>query len=120
MKTITFNGATLTLAPIDDDRQEMFSAWVKRQTLHELRALKPFATDAENAELMQVFVGNLSSGAYEWGMPATLAAAISPAGAKHLALLVLGQNAGFDRPEAIEALWNDKEAWEAYCDAIAA
>jgi len=113
--TFQFKGKTFTVSPIDDDRKAMFTRWLKLHALESIRALRPDLSAEEYHLQMSIWQAQCTAGAFAYGGPLAAQAALSPDGAKRLALLALAEhNPGVDE-HFIDGLWNDLDAWKRFC-----
>lgn len=113
--TFDFAGRKLKVAEREYDIHGMFSQYVKQRTVEEIERQRATLPAHAYSVLWEKYLDKLTMGVYEFGMPICTAAAVSPSGAKYLALLDLARhNDGIDEA-FVEKLWSDAAAWDTFC-----
>jgi hypothetical protein len=107
----SFAGKTYQVEERGFEHEGMFSRWLANESREWIQRLKVDMSLDEYQSQLKGWRDDCATHQFDWGMPLTVAAMISPAGSKQLALLALGKyNQGVDL-KLIDAIYKDDKAW---------
>lgn len=116
--TLEFQGKVYQVAPLTYELQAKFETWLERRAVQAVQKLKNLYSSEEYSAALAGVNGDIASGKYSFGAPASIAAGRTMPGLKEILRITLNKNHPEVDEAFVDALWDAKE--KDLADAMAA